>query len=157
MKQLYAALLITFGISATAHADSWIYTGISIHSANLNSDSAAGYSMHAGTGILPLIGIEGGVVRHGDFSLADKNQDLTSYYAGLKPSIDIANFHIYAKVGAHIWRDSLSSNDGLDLFRGVGLEYFVIDNLSLGASLTDYSFDDSNSQSYAITATLHFL
>ncbi len=99
MKRLYSALLLMLGITTTAHAGSWIYTGISIHSANLDSESASGYSMRAGTGILPLIGIEGGVVRHGELSQGDKNQDVTSYYAGLKPSIDIANFHIYAKVG----------------------------------------------------------
>ena len=76
MRRTALALLLT-GIAGTACADSWLYGGISAGASDLDSSSSQRYSIHAGTGILPFIGVEGGYTFHGSFE--DQNTDLSAY------------------------------------------------------------------------------
>ncbi|WP_155488887.1 outer membrane beta-barrel protein, partial [Vibrio harveyi] len=96
-KTLLAVALLS--ASSAAMADSWIYGGASVGQSDFKGETDTSYSVHVGTGILPIIGIEAGITQHGEFKIAGQETKLTSYYAALKPSIDFGPLHVYAKGG----------------------------------------------------------
>ncbi|MCG9702984.1 porin family protein [Vibrio natriegens] len=154
---LFVAL---FSASSAAIADSWIYGGTSVGQSNYNGKSDTSYSVHVGTGILPIIGIEAGVTQHGRFNVDGHKTELTSYYAALKPSIDFGPLHIYAKGGIHQWDKDVkdgSNDDDIDFMYGVGAEYFIFGPLSVGASYMNYTTDKDDVGTFAVNASLHFL
>ncbi len=156
-KTLLAVALI--GASSAAMADSWLYGGASVGHSEYKGETATGYSVHAGTGILPIIGIEAGITQHGEFKIDGKDTTLTSYYAALKPSIDFGPLHIYAKGGFHQWEEKVdggSDDDGLGIMYGVGAEYFIFGPLSVGASYMNYDADKEVG-TFSLNASLHFL
>ncbi len=157
-KTLLAVALL--GASSAAMADSWIYGGASIGASDYRGETSTAYSVHAGTGILPIIGIEAGITQHGEFDIDGKDTTLTSYYAALKPSIDFGPLHIYAKGGLHLWDEKVdggSDDNGINIMYGVGAEYFIFGPLSVGASFMNYAADKDDVGTFSLNASLHFL
>lgn len=157
-KTLLAVALL--GASSAAMADSWIYGGASVGQSDYKGETDTAYSVHVGTGILPIIGIEAGVTQHGEFDINGYDTKLTSYYAALKPSIDFGPLHIYAKGGIHQWDKEVkggSDDDDVDLMYGVGAEYFIFGPLSVGASYMNYTVGKDDVDTFSVNASLHFL
>ncbi|MGL4380957.1 MAG: outer membrane beta-barrel protein [Vibrio sp.] len=159
MKKTLLALAL-LGASSTAIADSWIYGGASIGRSDFEGKSGTSYSVHAGTGILPIIGLEGGYVNHGDFDIGAVEYSASSLYFAVKPSFDFGPLHVYAKGGIHSWDIDANrgkSDDGVDVMYGVGAEYFIMGPLSVGASYMNYTMDSRDVSTISFNATLHFL
>ncbi|MCJ2376666.1 porin family protein [Vibrio sp. ZSDZ34] len=171
MKKTLLALALV-GASTSAFADAWLYGGVSVGRADYNNNSDTPMSFHVGTGILPIIGVEGGYWKHGNFDMnngtANGYAETGSWYGALKPSIDIGPIQLYAKGGIHhytaSYKDGLASegdSTGTDLMYGVGAEYFVTDMLSIGASWQTFNgvktkfSDDKNIESFTLNATIH--
>ncbi|GAL25468.1 hypothetical protein JCM19239_3742 [Vibrio variabilis] len=171
MKKTLLALALV-GASTSAFADAWLYGGVSAGRAEYNGNSDTPMGFHVGTGILPIIGIEGGYWKHGNYDMTDVTNgasgyaELGSWYAALKPSIDIGPIQLYAKGGLHYYnadyKGSLNGSDsGTDIMYGVGAEYFVTDMLSIGASWQRFNgvkttfSGDKDLDSFTINATLH--
>ncbi|WP_104399031.1 outer membrane beta-barrel protein [Vibrio penaeicida] len=159
MKKTLLALAL-MGAATTANADSWLYGGINAGQSDLNGNAATAMSAHVGTGILPIIGVEAGFWNHGKF---DGGTEASSVYAALKPSIDFGPLHVYAKGGIHNFKldnNGTKAGDGTKLMYGVGVEYFVMDMLSVGGSYQQFKFDENNIDSigsFTLNATIHFL
>jgi opacity protein-like surface antigen len=169
MKKTLLALALV-GASTSAFADAWLYGGVSAGRADYNGNSDTPMGFHVGTGILPIIGVEGGYWKHGNYDMAEGTStgyaEMGSWYAALKPSIDIGPIQLYAKGGFHYYnadyKGNLNGSDsGTDFMYGVGAEYFVTDMLSVGASWqrfngikTSFS-NDKDLDSFTINATLH--
>lgn len=166
------SLLVLALCSTSAFADSWLYAGGQIGQSDIDGESDTAYGVHVGTGILPLIGIEAGYFNHGKVGLAvDENNgegDFSSLYLAVKPSIDLGPFHIYAKGGINAFDveyqgglNFLDSDDGISYMYGVGAEYFLLDNFSVGASYQAFGVDindDSDAlSSFTGNVTFHFL
>src|SRR5690606_7503026 len=158
--------LALVGASSTAMADSWIYGGATVGQSDFKGESGTSYSIHAGTGILPIIGIEAGLTQHGtfdiDYSGTKHDTKLRSYYAALKPSIDVGPLHVRAKGGLHQWDKevtglSAQDDDGVDIMYGVGAEYFIFGPLSVGASYMNYTTDKDDVGTFSLNATIHLL
>ncbi|WP_159652049.1 porin family protein [Vibrio atypicus] len=171
MKKTLLALMV-MGVSASAHADSWLYAGIQGGKSNLESESSTAYGLHVGTGILPFIGLEAGYFNHGSIDLEARNTsgsaDFSSFYAAAKPSIDFGPLHIYAKGGINTYNveytgslSSISNDSGVGLMYGVGAEYNIFPGLTVGASYQSFGFEidgsGNNVDSFTVNATLHFL
>ncbi|MGR5410457.1 porin family protein [Vibrio sp. PNB22_8_1] len=158
-KTLLAVALL--GASSAAMADSWIYGGATVGQSDYKGETDTSYSVHVGTGILPIIGIEAGVTQHGEFKNAvGQEAKMTSYYAALKPSIDFGPLHVYAKGGIHQWDKKVSggqNDDDIDLMYGVGAEYFIFGPMSVGASYMNYTAGKEDIGSLSLNVTLHFL
>ncbi len=157
-KTLLAVALL--GASSAVMADSWLYGGANVGVSEYKGETATAYSVHAGTGILPIIGIEAGITQHGEFKVDGKDTELTSYYAALKPSIDFGPLHVYAKGGFHKWDEKVdggSDDDGIDLMYGVGAEYFIFGPVSVGASYMNYTAGKEDIGTFSLNASLHFL
>ncbi len=155
MKKTLLALAL-IGASTTAFADSWIYGGASVGQSDLNGETATSMNVHAGTGILPFIGVEAGYTDHGDFGDVSAN----SVYFALKPSIDFGPLHIYGRGGLHSWNTEFSNgkkDDGVDIMYSVGAEYFIMGPFSIGASYSNYELDGDNIDSFSLNTTFHFL
>jgi opacity protein-like surface antigen len=166
------SLLALVLCSSSAFADSWSYAGGQIGQSDIDSENDTTYGIHVGTGILPLIGIEVGYFNHGqvDLSLGGNSGsvDFSSFYLAAKPSIDFGPIHVYGKAGINAFNveyngslSSLDKDDGVSYMVGFGAEYFVLDNISIGASYQAFGVDidgDSDSLS-SITGnvTFHFL
>ncbi|KGK19846.1 outer membrane beta-barrel protein [Vibrio navarrensis] len=165
MKKTLLALALV-GASSTAMADSWIYGGATVGQSDFKGESGTSYSVHAGTGILPIIGIEAGLTQHGTFDIkysgTKHDTKLRSYYAALKPSIDVGPLHVWAKGGLHQWDKevtglSAQDDDGIDIMYGVGAEYFIFGPLSVGASYMNYTIDKDDVGIFSLNATIHLL
>jgi hypothetical protein len=172
MKNIVLALVLITASLPTL-ADAWFYGGASAGRAEYNGNSDTPMGFHLGSGILPIIAIEGGYWMHGSYDMTASNGNtgyakLSSLYAAVKPNIDIGPFHLYAKGGFHNYnadyKGNLNGSDsGTDLMYGLGAEYFVTDVLSVGASWQSFdgiktSFSNSkNLVIYTINATLHIL
>ncbi len=171
MRTIISLLALTL-CSTSAIADSWLYAGGQIGQSNIESESDTAYGVHVGTGILPLIGIEAGYFHHGKVALplsdGKGEGDFSSLYLAIKPSIDVGPLHMYAKGGINAfdidYKESLGSldkDDGISYMYGVGAEYFLLDNLSVGASYQVFGLDidnDSDSlDSFTGNVTFHFL
>jgi hypothetical protein len=168
MKKTLLALMLA-GFASTSAADSWLYAGGNFGQATLGDyDSTSTYSLHVGTGILPIIGLEAGYVNHGvseDNSLSQVVEiDSSSLYFAMKPSIDFGPLHVYGKLGFHSYSldaaEALvtdSFEDGFDIMYGVGAEYFIMSMFSVGAGYQNYSLDNGDIESFTINATFHFL
>ncbi|MDN3682550.1 porin family protein [Vibrio tapetis subsp. quintayensis] len=164
MKKILIAVALA-GMSSTAAADALIYAGANVGQASIDSDKSTVFGAHVGTGILPFIGIEAGYQKLGDASVGSVNIEASTIYVAAKPSIDVGPIQVYAKAGFHSWSQQISSassdDTGTDLMYGFGAEYYLIDNLSVGASWTQFKMGgntaDVNSDQLALTATFHFL
>lgn len=158
-KTLFALALL--GASATASADSWIYGGVNVGQSDFMGDETTSYGVHAGTGILPLIGLEVGYQNHGEFKRHGVTFDADSVYFAVKPSIDFGPLHVYAKGGLHKWDVSSNvaglSDDDVDLMYGVGAEYFLFGPVSVGASYNIFEMDKEEVKTLSLNATFHFL
>ncbi len=158
--------------STSVVADSWLYAGGQFGQSSIEGESNSTYGIHVGTGILPIIGIEAGYFNHGKIGLSLNGNkgdgDFSSLYLALKPSIDLGPFHIYAKGGINSFDvdytgplSFLDDDDGISYMYGVGAEYFLLDNISIGASYQAFGVDidnDSNTvDSFTANVTFHFL
>ena len=141
MKKTLLALGLA-SIAATASADSFFYAGGNFGQSDFGSgtDKETAYGFHVGTGILPILGLEGGYWSHGN--------DTRSLFVAAKPSIDFGPLHVYAKGGINAFNveyngnlSSLDKDDGVSYMYGVGAEYFLLDNISLGASYQAFGVD----------------
>ncbi len=159
MKKTLLALAL-IGASTTALADSWIYGGASVGQSNYKGETGSSFNIHAGTGILPIIGVEAGYTKHGDFDFGATEVSASSVYLALKPSIDFGPLHVYAKGGLHSWEEQVNDkkvDDGLNIMYAIGAEYFFMGPFSVGASYNNYTLDDDNIDSFSLNATFHFL
>ncbi|MCW8335022.1 porin family protein [Vibrio sp. SCSIO 43135] len=161
MKKTLLALAL-IGASATASADSWIYGGASVGQSDLNSEDATTFSIHAGTGILPFIGVEAGYNNFGEFDFGNGTVEASSFYGAIKPSINFGPLQVYAKGGLHFWDQKANANgyqdeDDLDLMWGFGADYAVFGPLSLGANYMNYTIGDNDIGTVSLTASLNFL
>ncbi len=167
-KTLLAVALL--GASSAAMADAWIYGGASVGQTDYKDYEGTSYSIHAGSGLLPFIGIEGGLTQHSDFNDNGLDFQMTSYYLAIKPSIDFGPLHIYAKGGYHMWdKDAEGRGDddvfdlyngynedfGFDKMYGVGIEYHVIWPVSVGASVMNYTVGEDDMLIYSLNASVH--
>ncbi|MDR9826564.1 outer membrane beta-barrel protein [Vibrio sp. FNV 38] len=157
MKKALLALVL-MGASATAAADSWIYGGASVGQSDLKGSTDTAFSVHAGTGILPFIGIELGYANHGSFEVSQEKFDVESIYFAAKPSINFGPLQVYGKAGAHSWSASGDyKKDSYDIMYGVGADYQVFGPLSVGAEYMVYSINKGDVGTFAVTAALNFL
>lgn len=158
MKKTLLALAL-IGVSSTALADSWIYGGASVGQADYKGDTSTSYTIHAGTGILPFIGVEAGYTNFGDFKDNGSDISASTVYFALKPSIDFGPLHVYARGGLHSWKTEVNGNkdDDIDIMYGVGAEYFIMGPFSVGASYHKYELDKDSIDTFSLNATFHFL
>ncbi|CED71660.1 outer membrane beta-barrel protein [Aliivibrio wodanis] len=162
MKKTLLALALA-SVSVTAAADSLIYGGVQAGSADFAGESSTVYGAHIGTGILPFIGVEMGAWNLGsyDYSGAAGSADVTSVNFAIKPSIDFGPLHVYGKAGMHSWEaegtNGYKSDDGVDPFIGLGVEYSVFPMLTLGAGYNNFTVGDENIDFASVNLTVHFL
>jgi hypothetical protein len=164
MKKYLIALML-LGASSTASADAFLYGGASAGSSSFNDGSGSSYTVHAGTGILPFIGLEAGLTRSGEMDTANnESTEVTTMYVAVKPSIDIGPLQIYAKAGIHGWEETVkndtlgeSKDDGVDITYGAGVEYFVGGPVSFGASYQTYNLGGKELSNVTLNATMHFM
>ncbi|WP_038179817.1 outer membrane beta-barrel protein [Vibrio rhizosphaerae] len=160
MKKTLIGLAL-LGASTSAFADSWIYGGASVGQSDFKGEHGTAYNIHLGTGILPLIGVEGGFTKFEEIDVSPANKTkATSAYLALKPSIDFGPLHIYAKGGLHFWDEKVNGakvDDGVDIMYGVGAEYFLMGPVSFGASYQTYVMGDDDMKTFNLNATFHFL
>ncbi len=162
MKKTLLALALA-GVASTASADSWIYAGGNLGSANYSCDVACDsnttYGVNVGTGILPFIGVEAGYWSLGSVG----NADLDTLYVGVKPSINFGPVEVYAKGGINKYNgNGWVNDDGYDTMYGVGVEYTIIDGIplgaiSLGAAYNKFGFDKFDVDTFSASLTFHFL
>lgn len=158
MKKTLLALAL-MGMSSAVFADALIYGGASVGRAKLNSDKETAYSVHVGTGILPIIGIEAGYTKLGDLTYKTHDTNVKTWYAAIKPSIDLGPLHIYARGGLHAWeaKGNGYKDDDVDIMYGFGAEYFLLPPLSVGVNYHNYRLDKKDVDMWALSATFHFL
>ena len=157
MKKTLLALALA-SVSVTAAADSLIYGGVQVGSADFSGDSSTVYGAHIGTGILPFIGLEMGVWNLGSYDFAGKTTDVTSINFAVKPSIDFGPLHVYGKAGMHSWKaDGFAKDDGLDPFFGLGIEYNIIPMFTIGAGYNNFTVGSENIDFASVNLTVHFL
>lgn len=163
MKYVKHALAIgLMSVSSMAAADSWLYAGGAVGQSSFDSDDTTTFGLHVGTGILPIIGIEAGYWNHGSFKSNGQEYDFDSFYVGIKPSIDLGPVHLYGRLGANRYnldgRLGADNDDGYDVMYGLGVEYFIIDMISVGAGYQNFEVGDAgNIDSFTLNATFHFL
>jgi len=160
MKKTLIGLVLALA-ATSANADSWIYGGASAGQSDYKGVHGTAYSVHMGTGILPFIGVEGGITKFDGLDTAPGQETkANSAYLALKPSLDFGPLHIYAKAGLHKWDEKVNGSkvdDGIDIMYGVGAEYFIMGPLSVGASFQRYVLDDDDMDTFMLNATFHFL
>jgi len=162
MKKTLLALALA-SVAGSVNADSLIYGGAMIGQSDYSDESATSIEVHVGTGLLPFIGVEGGYIDHGKFDIGASEYTVNSVYAALRPSIDLGPLHIYGRVGLHSWDSELDTSgsthkdDGIDSMYGVGVEYFLLGPIALGAAYHVYKMDDDDIKNFSLTATFHFL
>lgn len=160
-KTLLALALASFAGSVAA--DSLIYGGAMIGQSDYDGESATSAEIHIGTGLLPFIGVEGGYIDHGDFDIGANKLSANSIYAAVRPSIDLGPLHVYGRAGVHSWETELNASgtktkdDGVDPMYGIGVEYFLIGPVALGAAYHVYKMDKEDVKTVSLTATFHFL
>ncbi|MDA9555879.1 porin family protein [Vibrio sp.] len=166
MKKTLLTLAL-LGASSTAMADSLLYGGVSVGQADYEitnqDDEQTTYSVHVGTGLLPIIGVEAGYVNHGEFELLGASDvTVSSVYAAVKPSINLGGIQVYGKAGLHSWDVASDDNssyddDDLDLMYGVGFDVEVFGPVAVGANYMIYEMGDGETTSLNVTATIHLL
>ncbi|OCH19064.1 hypothetical protein A6E05_01555 [Aliivibrio sp. 1S165] len=157
MKKTLLALALA-SVSVTAAADSWIYGGAQVGSADYRGESSTVYGAHIGTGILPFIGLEMGAWNLGSYDVAGQTTDVTSVNFAVKPSIDFGPLHVYGKAGMHSWEEKGAfKDDGVDPFFGLGIEYNIIPMFTIGAGYNNFTVDDKNIDFASVNLTVHFL
>ncbi|NOH96918.1 outer membrane beta-barrel protein [Vibrio sp. 99-70-13A1] len=158
-------VLALLGASSTAMADSWIYGGAMGGQNSFGNSDETAMGIHAGTGILPFIGVEAGYWDLGSFGSVNyngvdrKNLDASTAYLAIKPSIDFGPLHVYAKAGLHSYElkgDSFKESSE-DVMYGVGAEYFIFGPLSVGASYQNFKMKHDDSGVFSLNATIHLL
>ena len=160
MKKTLLALALA-SVSVTAAADSWIYGGAQVGSADYRGESSTVYGAHIGTGILPFIGLEMGAWNLGSYDYAGGvTADVTSVNFAVKPSIDFGPLHVYGKAGMHSWEADYSAGkdkDGLDPFFALGVEYSIIPMFTVGAGYNNFTVGSENIDFASLNLTVHFL
>ncbi|MUJ23547.1 outer membrane beta-barrel protein [Aliivibrio fischeri] len=157
MKKTLLALALA-SVSATAAADSLVYGGVQVGSADYRSESSTVYGAHIGTGLLPFIGLEMGAWNLGSYDYGSQTTDVTSVNFAVKPSIDFGPLHVYGKAGMHSWEaKGFRKDDGVDPFFGLGVEYNIIPMFTVGAGYNNFTVDDKNIDFASLNLTVHFL
>lgn len=163
MKKTLISLALMMA-SSVSYADSLVYGGASVGESSFGDGTASSFNIHAGTGILPFIGVEAGLNRSGEMdTAAGQTTEINSGYVALKPSIDFGPLHIFAKGGLHRWDETIETSagiaedDGVDIMYGVGAEYFLMGPISFGASLQTYIVDGEDLTNFTLNGTFHFL
>ncbi len=162
MKKTLLALAL-LGASSSAMADALIYAGASVGQASINDKDSTVLNVHVGTGILPILGVEGGITKFGDVKSNGATIGINSVYGAVKPSFDIGPLHLYAKAGLQYWKTNVDysggsdSDSGVDIMYGVGAEYYIMGPFSVGASLMKYTIDNDDADVFSLSATFHFL
>ena len=156
-KTLLALALASF--ATTAAADALLYGGAMVGQSEYDSESSTSASVHVGTGLLPILGIEGGYTDHGEFSITGIDDvKAKSVFLAVRPSIDLGPLHIYGRAGVHKWDMTGGiEDDGVDMMYGVGAEYFLFGPVAVGAGYHTYKTDNKDISNFTLSATFHFL
>lgn len=157
MKKTLLVLALA-GLSSAATADSLLYGGVMAGQSEYDGENSTAASFHLGTGLLPILGVEGGYADHGSFEFKDKDDvDARSFFVAVRPSIDFGPLHVYGRVGAHQWDLSGGeSDDGVDMMYGLGAEYFLFGPLAVGAAYNVYKVGGEDISNFSVSATVHF-
>jgi len=157
MKKTLIALVLT-GFASSVSADALLYGGAMAGQSEYDGENSTAASVYVGTGVLPILGVEGGYADHGEFEfkgIADVKAN--SVFIALRPSLDIGPLHLYGRAGIHKWDISGGrDDDGVDMMFGFGVEYFTMGPMALGAGYHVYSTDDENISNFNLSATVHF-
>ncbi len=157
MKKTLLAVALA-AVSVPAAADSLIYGGLQVGSADYRGENSVVYGGHVGTGLLPFIGIEVGAWNLGSYDTLGTNTDVTSINAAIKPSIDFGPLHVYGKVGMHSWESKgLYKQDGFDPFYGFGAEFSVFPMVTVGAGYNYFKLKSRDIDFLSLNVSLHFL
>lgn len=156
-KTLLALALASFASSVAA--DSLLYGGAMVGQSEYDGEDSTVASFHVGTGLLPILGIEGGYADHGEFEFKGIDDvKANSLFIAARPSIDLGPLHIYGRAGMHKWDlTGGKDDDGIDVMYGVGAEYFLFGPISVGAAYNVFKTDDEDISNFSVSATFHFL
>lgn len=160
MKKILLGIALV-SASTSAFADALLYGGASAGNAHYKGADGIAYNINIGTGILPFVGIEGGLTKFDSLDTApgDKTEATTGYLA-VKPSIDIGPLQIWAKGGLHAWDEKVNDakvDDGVDIMYGVGADYYAAGPITFGASYVNYVMDSHDMGTLMVTASFHFM
>jgi opacity protein-like surface antigen len=161
-KLIVLGALMMATTSAYASSDSLLYAGAALGQTEFGDGAGSDTLMgvRAGTGILPFIDVEGGYMKLGELD-GTGGASLSTVYVAAKPTLTLGIADVYARFGLHKWDVSGGSwsDDSTDLMYGIGVDYYLSDSLSVGASYTRYKFDgdtlDGEADAIAINATFH--
>ena len=153
---LFSALI---SCSTLSMADSLMYGGLSVGNSDYRGNSGTSLSGYLGTGILPFLDVEGGIVRHGDFDVYGNDTKIYSLYGAVKPTVALGPIELYGKIGVHAWDTSKQYGDndnGTDLMYGFGADFSVTRNTKLGLSYMDYEVDSHDVETLGVNVSYEF-
>lgn len=163
-----AILLATTMIGSAAHAAEqsrfFVEAGVGMSSIDASLDGVPGvsadeedvfFSIGAGYSFNKMFAIEAGYVDLGEAELSVPAAGYTAsisadgFYFGPRLTLEITpQFEAYGRVGVLAWdaeakdSDGLSeSDDGTDIYFGIGAAYKISDQVSLGADWTRYALE----------------
>ena len=165
-EQIVKKLLILTTLLAATSANVWaadsiLYAGVTGGTSNYEDDDDTLMGLRVGTGILPFIDIEAGIIDLGEVSDEGASLETSTKYIAVKPTLTLPLLDVYARAGLHQWEYDWSyggltdSDDGTDPMYGVGVDYFISDYISLGASYTRYEIEDGEVDGYELNATFY--
>lgn len=164
-----AILLATTMIGSAAHAAEqngfFVEAGVGMSSVDTGVDGVPGlsvdeedvsFSIGAGYSFTKMFALEAGYVDLGEVEFSVPAAAYTAslsadgFYFGPRLTLEITpQFEVYGRVGVFAWdaefKDSLGdsgSDDGTDIYFGIGAAYKISEQVSLGADWTRYAYED---------------
>lgn len=164
---LNLAILLAIGMTGSSvHAaeESNLFIEAGVGKSSIDIDGAPGvsvdeddmsFSIGAGYSFNKMFAIEAGYVDLGEVKVSIPEIDYTAtasadgFYVGPRLTLEITpQFEAYGRVGMLAWdaeaKDSNGfsvSDDGTDVYFGIGAAYKISDQVSLGADWTRYAFE----------------
>ena len=156
-------------ISSTAYAAEqsrfFVEAGVGMSTVDTGLDGVPGvsvdeedvfFSIGAGYGFNKMFAIEGGYVDLGEVKASEAATGYSAsisadgFYFGPRLTFEISpQLEAYGRVGVFAWdaegKDSdgfSASDDGTDVYFGVGAAYKISDKVSIGAEWTRYAYED---------------
>lgn len=163
-----AILLATTMIGSAAHAAEqsrfFVEAGVGVSSIDTDvnepgvsvDDNDVFFSIGAGYNFNKMFAIEAGYIDLGEVKVSVPEIAYTAtisadgFYFGPRLTFEITpQFEAYGRVGVFAWdaeaKDSVgnsASDDGTDVYFGIGAAYKISDQVSLGADWTRYAYED---------------
>lgn len=162
-----AVMLAMMGSTAYAAEQSrfFVEAGVGMSSVDTGLDNVPGvstdeedvfFSIGAGYSFNKMFAIEAGYVDLGEAEVSNTATGATAsigadgFYFGPRLTLEITpQFEAYGRVGMFAWdaeaKNSLgdsASDDGTDVYFGIGAAYKISDKVSIGAEWTRYAYED---------------